>query len=162
LPKEIERKLKKREEHEAKIRMMEQQKKELEELDLKMKQVEQKKKEAKRKRQMEEAQISNHKKITEKLKEMNKKEFMIKEHLHKRQFDKLKEAETKSIIISRKIRKTQEYNENLQNTKRKNFLEKQIYLDEVKSSFERKKKKELEEYKMRNTRKEENVHHILV
>ncbi len=127
-----------------------------------MRLVEQKKKDAERKRKMEEAQINNHKKITEKLKEMNKREFLIKDNLHKKQFEKIKEAETKSIIINRKLRKTQEFNDNQHVALRERFEKKQMYLEEVKHNFELQKQKKIEDLHSKSLKKEENINYILV
>ena len=144
------------------MKLVEQQKKELNDIDLKMRQVKQQQKEAQRKKQLEEAQISNNQKLIDNLKAMNKKEFLIKENLHKKQVEKIKEAESKKVLVNRKLRKTQEYNENLLSTVRENFYKKQKYLEEVKQEFEIQKILKLGKIQLKNKQKEENIQNFLV
>jgi len=144
------------------MKFVEQQKKKLNDIDLKMRQVKQQQKEAKRKKQLEEAQISNNQKLSDILKAMNKKEFLIKENLHKKQVEKIKEAESKRVLVNRKLRKTQEYNENLLTTVRENFYKKQQYLEEVKQEFEIQKILKLGKIQLKNKQKEENIQNFLV
>jgi len=124
---------------------------------LKLRQVEQKKKDQDLKRQLEENQIQNHRKMLEKMQEIEKKESLIKDNLVKLRQEKLKHAETKAIMISQKVKKTIEYNEKHIYDLRHSYEDKKVQMDKIKYKFELYKKKQYDDRQIKIKQKETEI-----